>query len=258
MSISKTSGKKTQTYMDGRMNFKPGKSKKYSPKGALELAKERAEKAKERSSKAAKEDAEREQKRAQEYQSIVNSAANDVYTAYQNALFAELKKQAKAEDAARLDAADESDEVADVSDVASVSMNSGATLKTKSASESQYSDLINKYAAQYNLDPNMVSSIITIESSWDPNATSSANCKGLMQCNPKYVSGNLYDPETSIREGCRIFRECLDAYDGDVAHALVAYNAGISGAKGKPTSAYSDKVLAEYNTRKPKSLDVMA
>ncbi len=266
MSVQKSSGTKHESYMATRMAYKPGKGSKYQPKGALDRAKENAEKVKERSAKKAKEDAEREQKRASEFQNIVNSAIASADAQYQSYVFAMLKQQAKEADAAR---AAQSLEVDDVSEElteepagndANVTMATNSTLKIKSSKEGKYSDLINKYAAQYNLDPNMVASIITIESSWNPNATSSANCKGLMQVNPKYVGGNLYDPETSIREGCKIFRKCLDAYNGDVAHALVAYNRGIAGAKGKPTSSYSNKVIAEYNTRKTTSggLDIMA
>lgn len=273
MSISKTQGKKAQTYMDARMSFKPGKSK-YSPKDRLDRAKEAAEAQKERAAKAEEAERERVEKSNQQFMAASQTANEEVWNAYYRAIQAEMKKQAIAYDKAHGGgevkywdkegnpvykdgcAPASTEEAAETS----VSVDPNSKLKVKSSTESKYSEYINKYAAQYNLDPNLVASVITIESHWDPNATSSANCQGLMQANPKYNSGNLYDPEHNIKTGCKILRECLDAYDGDVAHALVAYNAGINGAKNKPTSSYSNKVLAEYNTRKSgsSSLDVIA
>ena len=69
--------------------------------------------------------------------------------------------------------------------------------------------------------------------------TSSAGARGLMQITPEAAneierhSGgttfrlkDLGDPEINIRYGTYLLRELLDRYDGDVAAALAAYNAG--------------------------------
>ncbi|MCD8377325.1 MAG: transglycosylase SLT domain-containing protein [Candidatus Gastranaerophilales bacterium] len=122
-------------------------------------------------------------------------------------------------------------------------------LYVKNNNEAKYQSYILKYAKQYNLDPNLVAAVIEKESNWNPNAVSSANCKGLMQVNPKYVSGNLHDVDHNIAEGCRILRECMDAYPDSLEQALVAYNAGITGAKNTPSSSYSTKVMNAYNSR---------
>ena len=116
----------------------------------------------------------------------------------------------------------------------------------------KYDSLILKYAGQYDIEPNMVKAIIKNESSFNPNAKSYVGCIGLMQVNPRYNKGNLYNPETNIESGCRIFRECLDAFDGDTTKALMGYNQGIAGAKrslrkGVDSTSYSRKVLTSYN-----------
>lgn len=115
----------------------------------------------------------------------------------------------------------------------------------------QYDDKILKYAEKYNLEPNMVKAIMKTESGFNKNATSSAKCQGLMQVNPKYNKGNLYDPDTNIDAGCRIYRECLDSFNGDRTKALMGYNQGISGAKksikrGVNQTTYTKKVLENY------------
>lgn len=96
----------------------------------------------------------------------------------------------------------------------------------------KYDELIVKYAKEFNLDPNLVKAVIKKESRFNPRALSlDKKHKGLMQVSSVYVRGNLYDPETNIREGCRLLRSSLDTFDGDVSKALMGYNRGEGGAK---------------------------
>lgn len=125
-------------------------------------------------------------------------------------------------------------------------------LCSKEGYSDKYDALILQYAGEYDIEPNMVKAIIKNESSFKPNAKSYVGCIGLMQVNPKFNKGDLYNPETNIKAGCRIFRECLDAFNGDKTKALMAYNQGIAGAKkslsrGVDSTSYSRKVLASYN-----------
>ncbi len=55
-----------------------------------------------------------------------------------------------------------------------VRWNSGSTRK-------KYNDLVEQYAAEYDLDPLLVYSFIRTESGFDPGATSSVDARGLMQ-----------------------------------------------------------------------------
>ncbi len=124
-------------------------------------------------------------------------------------------------------------------------------LCSKEGYSDKYDSLILKYAGKYDLEPNMVKAIMKNESSFNPNAKSYVGCIGLMQVNPRFNKGNLYDPETNIATGCKIYRECLDEFDGNHTKALMAYNQGISGAKrslrkGINSTTYSRKVLESY------------
>ena len=78
----------------------------------------------------------------------------------------------------------------------------------------EYEALIRAYAAENGLDPAYPAAVIMAESSYQPEAVSSANAQGLMQLLPdtaawiagkfgeEYAEGMLFDPETNIRYGC--------------------------------------------------------
>ena len=104
----------------------------------------------------------------------------------------------------------------------------------------KYNDLVEQYAAEYDLDPLLVYSFIRTESGFDPGATSSVDARGLMQMTEEtflwlrskiapdegLLFANLYDPETSIRFGCYYLHLCMERYNGDVATAAAAYHSG--------------------------------
>ncbi len=104
----------------------------------------------------------------------------------------------------------------------------------------RYRDLIEQYAAEYNLNPAFVTAIIKNESSFDPQAVSSKGAMGLMQFMPstfEWVSKNcgyrgadtsiLYQPEAAIKMGCYLLdyiRRQLDSDDPILV--ACAYHAG--------------------------------
>ena len=104
----------------------------------------------------------------------------------------------------------------------------------------KYNDLVEQYAAEYDLDPLLVYSFIRTESGFDPQATSTVDARGLMQMTEEtfiwlrskiapdegLLFANLYDPETSIRFGCYYLHLCMERYNGDVATAAAAYHSG--------------------------------
>ena len=99
----------------------------------------------------------------------------------------------------------------------------------------EISPLIIEKSEKYNLEPELVASIIQVESSWHPRAESNAGACGLMQVIPKWnpkPDGSLYtceelkDPKTNIEAGTRALRRWLDRAKGDKQLALCAYNAG--------------------------------
>ncbi len=102
-----------------------------------------------------------------------------------------------------------------------------------------YAEYVEKYAYEYSLDKSLVYSVIKAESSFDPNAVSPRNAKGLMQIMDStgewaaekmeiadFNSEMLLEPETNIRIGCWYIARLLKQYNQDTELALAAYNAG--------------------------------
>ena len=84
----------------------------------------------------------------------------------------------------------------------------------------KYEELIQRYARQYNVDPNFVAAVITTESGGDPDAVSPKNAIGLMQ-----VLDGPFDPEENIARGTETLARWLK-YFRQTDLALAAYNAG--------------------------------
>jgi soluble lytic murein transglycosylase-like protein len=86
-------------------------------------------------------------------------------------------------------------------------------------------------AAQRNgLDPALLAGLIKQESGFNPDAGSSAGAQGLTQLMPGTAAGlgvtDLHDPVPSIEGGAKYLAQQLKTFNGDVARALAAYNAG--------------------------------
>lgn len=110
--------------------------------------------------------------------------------------------------------------------------------------KTDYLELVEKYAKEYEVDPKMIFAIIKAESNFNPNVVSKSGAIGLMQlmdttaeelCNKMdifYVKkASLYQPELNIQLGTKYFSNLLQEYDGNYLLALTAYNAGIGNVK---------------------------
>jgi soluble lytic murein transglycosylase-like protein len=102
--------------------------------------------------------------------------------------------------------------------------------KTASAKAGDFEALIRAASEKYEVDPNLVRAVIKAESSFRPDAVSSAGAMGLMQLMPSTAEGlgveDPLDPAQNINGGVKLLRRLLRKYDGDVSLALAAYNAG--------------------------------
>jgi len=90
--------------------------------------------------------------------------------------------------------------------------------------------LVQETAQKHNVDPNLVSAVISTESNWNTSAISRKGAQGLMQLVPETAQHfgvyNPFDPAQNVDAGVRYLSMLLDRYNGDLPKALAAYNAG--------------------------------
>lgn len=144
----------------------------------------------------------------------------------------------------------------------------------------EYSEYVEKYAKENEIDPLLVYAIIKAESNFDENAVSASNAKGLMQlmyataeevaeqCGIELTEENIFDPEINIELGTRYISTLIERYT-NIGVALAAYNAGMTSvdkwlregtisADGsdienipfKETNNYVRKILRDYEVYK--------
>jgi len=92
------------------------------------------------------------------------------------------------------------------------------------------SETVDRIARQNQLSPQLVHSVIQVESNYDPHAVSPKGAQGLMQLIPstarRFGVADVFDPADNVQGGARYLKHLLDLYNGDEALALAAYNAG--------------------------------
>jgi soluble lytic murein transglycosylase len=102
-----------------------------------------------------------------------------------------------------------------------------------------YMTQVQNNANRYQLDPTMVWGLMRQESMLDSNARSAVGARGLMQLMPKtgrqvaqklkeqwLSESSLFDPNVNISYGSYYYKSLLNRYNGHVALATAAYNAG--------------------------------
>ena len=103
-----------------------------------------------------------------------------------------------------------------------------------------YSEYVEIYAEEYDIDPLLIYSIIKAESGFNPKARSRSGAYGLMQvmedtavevAEKQSIRLDdielLYEPAININIGVAYFKELKEKYNGNELLAIIAYNGGI-------------------------------
>jgi hypothetical protein len=107
------------------------------------------------------------------------------------------------------------------------------------------------------VDPRFIHAVIKQESQYDPDATSPAGAKGLMQLMPatakRFHCDDLKDQACNVEAGTKYLAWLLKRFNGDVSLALAGYNAGegaVDKYQGIPpyheTGNYVKRIVANY------------
>ena len=109
--------------------------------------------------------------------------------------------------------------------------------------------LVHKEATRSQLNPQMVLSLIQIESNFDRFAISKVGARGLMQIMPFWIEvigreqDNLFDIATNLRYGCTILSIYMAREKKELIPALARYHGSY------PRDYYSQKVIKAWQNR---------
>jgi soluble lytic murein transglycosylase-like protein len=121
-----------------------------------------------------------------------------------------------------------------------------------SSKELMYHPIIRKASSQLMVDEALIFAVIRTESSFNKEAVSSKNAKGLMQLIDATAEmmkvGDVFDPHQNIMGGAKYLRYLSNRFGGDLDLILASYIAGpelVASAKGVPNI----KVVKDYVTK---------
>ncbi len=109
-------------------------------------------------------------------------------------------------------------------------------LTLKREPKDTFNEIIAAAAEKYSVDPEIIHAVVNTESYYRPNAVSAKGAQGLMQLMPETAKDlgvtNAFDPAQNVDGGTKHLKYLIEKYDGKLALALAAYNAG-EGTVGK-------------------------
>lgn len=126
-----------------------------------------------------------------------------------------------------------------------------------SGRQRELAELVLRLAPEYGIEPRLALAIAHTESNLNPNAVSNKHAQGLMQLIPdtaaRFNVRKPFDPEQNVRGGLTYLRWLLAYFQGDVALAAAAYNAGegaVNRYRGIPpyaeTRGYVQRILEKF------------
>lgn len=149
-----------------------------------------------------------------------------------------------------------------VADVAAIEPQTDfRAIQQESNAKAPYREIIQAAAQRYGVDADLISSVIAVESNFEPRAVSRRNARGLMQLLPGTAERlgvrDAFSPSENIDAGTRYLKELLARYNNDIVLALAAFNAGPERVQRygnvppfSETRSYVRRVRRDYAHRK--------
>lgn len=108
-----------------------------------------------------------------------------------------------------------------------------------------------EWSEQSNLDPDIVATIMQIESCGDPGAASHAGAQGLFQVMPFHFdpSEDMLDPDTNARRGLAFYNRQLEYTGWDIYLSFAGYNGGYA-ASGSSYPYWANETQRYYTWAK--------
>jgi soluble lytic murein transglycosylase len=125
----------------------------------------------------------------------------------------------------------------------------GALSRTDAQRTAGASVFVKRYAAHYNVPPELIAAFIDVESRWNPRAVSNKGAVGLMQLIPataqRFGARDPFDPEQNIAAGTRCLTTLMWEFHGDMRLVAAAYYAGDRWV-GKKQLSYRNQDVVAY------------
>ncbi len=111
-----------------------------------------------------------------------------------------------------------------------------------------WADHIARWSVTYRVKPNLIATLMQIESCGNPNAESEAGAMGLFQVLPLHFEKgeDPFDPDTNARRGLQFFIEMYAAANGDLGLTFAAYNGGPSIIEQSPSEWPSETQAYQF------------
>jgi soluble lytic murein transglycosylase-like protein len=108
----------------------------------------------------------------------------------------------------------------------------------------RWSGEILRWSGQYELPPEVIATVMQIESCGDPHALSSAGAQGLFQVMPFHFSAaeQPTDPQVNARRGLDYLARSMQLAGDDLAAGFAGYNAG-HGVIARPPSEWPTETI---------------
>ena len=136
-----------------------------------------------------------------------------------------------------------------------------APVQAAAGNQPPYHEFVLAAASRYGVDAELISSVMEVESHFNPKAVSVKNARGLMQLLPETAARlgvkDIFDPKENIDAGTHYLHDLLQLYNSDLTLALAAYNAGPDNVQKygnvppfRETVSYVKQVKRKYQKNK--------